>query len=113
MALIVPSYPNPCDPNIPITNAYAWGSAAYFDLARGAGSLTLNINPNAEAWQGRPLDQIAVYFGDDLKGPEPMLSLAELMADPDFAAAFTMVVAKLYEAIKAAHPLLQDATIVP
>jgi hypothetical protein len=117
MALILPSYPNPHDPDNPLVNAYAWLAELRLDLFTGQGQIVFNIHPNAAAWQSKPVDQLGIALGQVL-GPGPeggpaatFPTLAELMADPEFAAAYATIGAKLY-AIADLHPALAGATEV-
>jgi hypothetical protein len=118
MALQIPSFPNPHDPAAPLVNAYAWISSQGLDLFSGQGQFVLNINPNEAAWQSSPVAQIGIALGQVL-GPGPeggppatFKTLAEFMADPEFAQAFTTMGAKLYAEALATHPLLAGAVEV-
>jgi hypothetical protein len=117
MARQIPSFPDPRDKLNPLVDAYAWLSALSLDLASGQGQLVLNIHPHEAAWQDAPAAQLGMALGQVLgPGPEggpPVTfpTLAELMADPDFAAAFAVIGAKLYAAADL-HPLLVGAVEV-
>jgi hypothetical protein len=117
MARQIPSFPDPRDPATPLTDAYAWISGLSLDLSSGQGQFVLNFHPREAAWQSPPVAQIGIALGQVLgPGPEggpPVTSatLAELMADPEFAAAFATIGAKLY-AIADLHPALAGAVEV-
>jgi hypothetical protein len=117
MARQISSFPSPFDPATPLVDAYAWISGLNLDLFSGQGQFVLNINPNAAAWQSPPVAQMARATARQL-GPGPeggpaktSPTLAELMADPEFAAAYAVIGAKLY-AIADLHPALAGATEV-
>jgi hypothetical protein len=108
MARQIPSFPNPHDPANPLVDAYGWISGLNLDLFSNQGQFVLNINPNAAAWQSPPVAQIGIALGQVLASGTTSPTLAELMADPEFAAAFTVIGAKLY-AIADLHPALAGA----
>jgi hypothetical protein len=121
MALNIPTFPNPFDPNTPLTNLYAWMSFVAFDVASGSGRLVINLNPNEAAWPNLPLEQIEITLGQLLQPGDPNAeppvppvtfpTIAELMAIPEFAAAYLTIGGILYQ--KALdHAKLQGATIL-
>jgi hypothetical protein len=114
MALSIPHFPNPFDPANPLANAYAWTSALALDLAAGTGRLCLNVHPRPEAWESPPVAQIVVTLGESFPPVTEarMPSLAELMADPEFAAAYEVIGSKLYAAVAAHHPALAGSSLV-
>jgi hypothetical protein len=117
MALILPSYPNPHDPDNPLVNAYAWLAELRLDLFTGQGQIVFNIHPNAAAWQSKPVDQLGIALGQVL-GPGPeggpaatFPTLAEFMARLGFGQAYATIGAELY-AEADLHPALAGATEV-
>jgi hypothetical protein len=117
MARQIPSFPNPHDKANPLVDVYGWISGLNLDLFSGQGQFVLNINPNAAAWQDKPIDQLGIALGQVL-GPGPeggpaetSPTLADLMADPEFAAAYATIGAKLY-AIADLHPALAGSVEV-
>jgi hypothetical protein len=118
MALKIPSWLNPHDKANPLVDVYGWISGLNLDLFSSQGQVVFNINPNAAAWQDRPIDQLGIALGQVL-GPGPeggppatFKTLSEFMADAEFAAAFATMGAKLYAEAVAKHPLLAGATEV-
>jgi hypothetical protein len=110
MALLIPSFPNPHDKANPLVDVYGWISSLNLDLFSSQGQVVFNINPRESAWQDRPIDQLGIALGQVL-GPGPeggppatFPTLAEFMADPEFAQAYTTMGAKLYAAALATHP---------
>ncbi len=122
MALSIPTFENPYDPSTPFQNAYAWTANLALDVFHGLGRITLNVNPNENAWQGSPIGQVSINLGevlvpasqDEQGDPVPEVrikTLLELMTDPEFAQAYAVIGSKLYaEAIK--HPKFAGATQV-
>jgi hypothetical protein len=123
MALLIPTYPNDYDAAHPLADAYAWIAGLALDLSINAGRVTLNVHPNASAWQDRPAAQLGVALGQVLVPGNPAADppvaevrfprLDELMQDADFSAAYQTIGAKLYAALVATHPLLAGATMAP
>jgi hypothetical protein len=118
MALLIPSFPDPRDKANPLVDVYAWISGLSLDLFSNQGQVVFNVNPNAASWQDRPVDQFGIALGQVL-GPGPeggppatFPTLAEFMADPEFAAAFAVIGAKLYAAALATHPAFAGAVEV-
>jgi hypothetical protein len=118
MALIIPSYPNPHDPDNPLVNAYAWLAELRLDLFTGQGQIVFNIHPHEAAWQSKPVDQLGIALGQVL-GPGPeggpaatFPTLAEFMTRLGFGQAYTTIGAELYAEARAKHPLLAGATEV-
>lgn len=119
MALLIPKFPNPFDPANPLVNAYGWLAGLSLDLAAGSGRVTIHVNPNSEAWQSPPITTIGVGLGDLMtpaataaSPPTPEVrfpSMADLMADPAFAAAYNVIGTKLYTALMTTHPALAGA----
>lgn len=125
MALNIPKYPDPRDPANPLSDAYAWLSEIALDLRGNAGRLTLNVHPNEAAWTAAPVAQLGISLGQILVPATPgdptaippvpatpavtFPTLADLMADADFASAYNTIGAKLYAAALA-HPRLAGAT---
>lgn len=105
MALSIPSIVNPYDSANPIAPAYAWLSSLGLDLAHGAGQLVLSVHPREDAWMSQPIARIPVTLGQDFP------TLPELMADPEFAAAYAVIGGKLYAALLD-HPQFAGSTIV-
>lgn len=118
MALSIATYPNPTDPNNPLADAYCWITTLTVDSLRGSGTVVLQVHPNEAAWQGVPLDRLTFSLGEQLTfpgdGSEPVrfATLGQLMADPDFAAAFATVVGKLYETVAATPAFAGNAEVV-
>ncbi len=112
MALGIPSYPSPFS-STPITGAYAWLSFIALDLFSGQGRVVFNVNFAETDWSKPPVDQVSVSLGQTLKAATPgdanaeppvaetpavaFPSLAELMADPEFAAAYNVIGTKIYQ----------------
>jgi hypothetical protein len=122
MAINIPEFPNPFDPNTPLTNVYAWLSFISLEISSGSGKLTLNLHPNEAAWQGQPLAQIDIALGEPLKDGDPNAeppiapinfpTLLELMTIPEFVSAYNTIGGILYQ--KALdHAKLANATILP
>jgi hypothetical protein len=121
MALNIPTYPNPYDPANPLSNVYAWISRLELNIAAGVGRMTLDLNPNAAAWAAAPLGQVGISLGQVLTPGNPTANppvaaesfptLAELMADAEFASAYATIGQKLYAAALR-HPSFSGATIV-
>jgi hypothetical protein len=111
MARQIPSFPDPRDPAHPLIDAYAWLAGLGLDLSTGQGQFVLNFHPNEAAWQSPPVAQIGIALGQVLGPGVTSPTLAELMADPEFAAAFATIGAKLY-AVADLHPALAGATEV-
>jgi hypothetical protein len=119
MALDIPTYPNPFDPNTPLTNVYAWMSGIGMDMSNNTGRLTLNIHPNEAAWVGTPIGQISIALGETLVPANPTAeppveevkfpTFTELMAIPEFATAYTTIGGILYQNCLP-HPMLAGAT---
>lgn len=119
MALNLPTLATPY--GIELTNAYAWLSGLALDLSANTGRCVLNVNPDEAAWQSTPVVQVAVSLGQVLTPGDPTASppveptlfptLSELMSDPEFAQAYSVIGAKLYAALLA-HPALAGATVV-
>ncbi len=123
MALIIPSFPNKFNPDHPFSNAYAWMAGIALDISQGAGRLTLNINPNANAWASPPIDQIGITLGEVLVQANPSAdppvaevkfpTLTELMANEEFAAAYNKIGLILYEAAMAHSKLTGSTSDLP
>jgi len=96
MAMNIPSFPIPYS-STPIGNAYAWLSFFSIDLFAGRGRVVYNVNPTSGDWDKSPVGQISVSLGQEIDGGEHYPTLAELMADPEFAAAYNVIGAKLYQ----------------
>jgi hypothetical protein len=111
MARQIPSFPDPRDPSAPLADAYAWLAGLALDLATGQGQFTINIHPHEAAWQSPPVAQIGIALGQVLGPGVTSPTLAELMADPEFAAAYATIGAKLY-AVADLHPSLAGAVEV-
>lgn len=118
MALNIPSIENPFDPNNPLTDAYAWIVNISLDIYSNNGRVILNINPNEEAWSAPAMRQVSIELGQITKPINEnndtevrVKTLSELMADPEFAQAYSVLGAKLYaEVLK--HPIFENSTIV-
>lgn len=121
MAINISEYTNPFDPNTPLTNVYGWLSFIALDIASGSGRMTINLHPNEAAWQGQPLDQINIDLGQLLKPADPAANppteaifaykLEELMAIPEFAAAYNAIGQILYQ-MALNHQKIANATII-
>lgn len=123
MALRIPQFENPFDPSNPFADAYAWTAGLGLDLFAGQGRVTANVNPNENAWQSPPIDQVSISLGDELSPAVydqdgnvvtpavKVKTLAELMADPEFAQAYQVLGGKLYQEL-AKHPKFSGATQV-
>jgi hypothetical protein len=109
MALQIPSWPNPHDKANPLVDVYGWFSGLNLDLFSSQGQVVLNVNPNAAAWQDKPIDQLGIALGQVLGPDATFKTLAEFMADAEFAAAFATIGAKLYAEAVAKHPMLAGA----
>lgn len=105
MALNVPSIADPRDPAHPVQNAYAWLSFLSVNMASNSGAIVLTVNPNADAWQARPIATLDLALGQ--KG---VPTLDALMAEPAFAAAFNTIGQRLYALAAEHHPDLEGAT---
>lgn len=129
MSLQLPSYPDPTNPAVPITDAYAWATSITVDFraaasGAGGGSMMIGVNRSAAAAAANapPVGGIPIAFGQTLVPANPsetppvaavlMPTFAEMMQDPEFAAAFATIRAKLYGWI-APHPAFAGATEVP
>ena len=84
-------------------SAYGWISFIALDTRQGEGRLVLNIHPTADDWRCVPAEQVSIALGS------PIPTLAQFMADPDFAAAFQVIATKLYGAIVEHHPDFREA----
>lgn len=106
MSLRLPSYPDSHYAN-PLADVYAWVAMISIDFGTGSGRVMVNVHPDAaSAAAGKfPLDQVGVTMGRGFP------SLAEMMADPQFAAAFGVIRTKLYDHLKAL-PAFQGAVDV-
>jgi hypothetical protein len=91
MARQIPSFPDPRDPSAPLADAYAWLAGLALDLATGQGQFTINVHPHEAAWQSPPVAQIGIALGQVLGPGVTSPTLAELMADPEFAQAYTVI----------------------
>lgn len=123
MSLQIPSYPDPTS-TTPIANAYAWISNLVLDFransGQGGGSMMIGVNRSAaDAAALMPaVAGVAVSLGQMLvpaTGNTPAVTyptFAELMSDPEFAAAFATIRAKLYTPLLSA-PAFAGATEVP
>lgn len=118
--LAIPTVPNPFDPANPIVNAVGVISSIHLDVSGSSGYLVLNIHPNAAAvGKAPPLTTVRVNLGQGLVPANPSANpptaaisfptLAELMADSAFAAAYAAVGARLYADLVATVPLLAKA----
>jgi hypothetical protein len=122
MAIEIPTFPNPFDPNTPLTNIYAWMSFIAFDVRLDVGRLVLNIHPNESAWESQPLEQISIALGELLQPGDPNAeppvppktfpTMAELMQIPEFASAYLTIGGILYQK-SLDHPKLAGSTISP
>lgn len=107
MSLQVTSYPDPTSLT-PIANAYAWIGTLMLDFRAngGQGGGWLRVDVNRDAADAAALMPAAaavpVQLGQTLvpaNGNTPAVTFptfAQLMADPEFAAAFATIRAKLY-----------------
>lgn len=116
MALQPPSYPNPFDPSRPEPAAYARIGTVMLRPETGAGNMVVNVKASAAARAAKapPIDQVAVSLGMDVPGTDPPVrvkTLTELMADPEFAAAYAVVAGKLYGELRK-FPAFRDAADV-
>ena len=120
MALSTPTFPNPYS-STPLTNAYAWLAFLALDLSAGQGRVAFNVHPSEADWSKPPMGQLSITLGQDLNppavgGPPPppavFPTLAELMADPEFAAAYDVIGRKLYEHAAAKVPAFAGSTQV-
>lgn len=123
MALNIPAFDNPFDPANPFVNAYGWNSFVSLDLFSGTGRVVVNVNPSPAAWQNPPIGQRSIALGEkvadatyDAEGnqltPEVRIkTLAELMANPTFAAAFNVIGSELYSEVQK-HPDFAGSTQV-
>jgi len=127
MALGILSYPNPCS-STPMTNAYGWLSFIALDLFQGTGRVVFNINPTADDWDKPPVAQVSVSLGQTLTPATPgdpnatppvpateavtFDTLQELMADPEFAAAYRVIGAKIYQQAAAKVPAFAGSSQV-
>lgn len=89
---------------ISLDAAYCWISHLILDLRSLRGRVVLDVHPTAANWQLIPVEQIEVFTGQQIP------SLAALMADAEFAAAYNVIGTKLYTAIAAHHPEFAGAT---
>lgn len=118
MHINIPSFPDPSR-TIPITNAYGWIAFEALDGNTGTGRITLNIHPDADSANAflTPATRLDVSLGELLNPASPgepamkFPSLMELMANPDFAQAYGIILYILYTALLN-HPKLEGSTIV-
>jgi hypothetical protein len=118
MALRIPSFPDPRDPDNPLIDAYAYLAEVRLDLASGQGQVVFNVHPHEAAWQSSPVAQIGIALGQVL-GPGPeggpaatFPTLAEFLARVGFGQAYATIGADLYAAALATHPAFAGATEV-
>jgi len=123
MSLQIENYPDPTSVT-PISAAYAWINSLTLDFransGQGAGSIMVGVNRSAaDAAALLPaVVGVPVQLGQTLvpaNGDTPAVvfpTFAELLADPEFAAAFSTVRAKLYTALLAV-PAFASAIQVP
>lgn len=118
MALSIPTFPNPYS-STPLANAYAWLAFIALDLSTGQGRVAFNVHPSAEDWSKPPLGQLSITLGQDLNppaagGPPPppavFPTLAELMTDPEFAEAYRVIGAKIYQHAAAKVPVFAGSS---
>jgi hypothetical protein len=118
MARKIPSFPNPHDANNPYRDAYAWLAGLSLTLSTKQGQITFNVHPNESAWQDKPVDRIEIALGQVLgpgagwEPPATFPTFDEFMARPAFAAACATILADLYAAAVATHPLLAGSVEV-
>jgi hypothetical protein len=106
MSLILPDYPDPQGaPGDVIPRAYAWIEHLQLGFSDGSGRIVLWIHRSPEAaatWTDPeqpntpPADQEEFHPGDGV-----IPTLPDLLADPEFAAAFDVIRTQLYGFIKA------------
>lgn len=121
MALQIPSFPNPFDNDNPLENAYAWLAGIGLDIRANQGLATFNVHPTESAWESAPVAQVQIALGETLVFADPTAdppvevikfpTLDELMADPEFAAAYNLIGSKLY-AHAIHHKRFQGSTVV-
>lgn len=109
MALTIADYPDPRDPANPLPTAYAWLSFLSLDLQSSSGRILFDVHPSEAAWQGQPVGQVSVSLGQGVDGAH-FPSLDELMADAEFAEAYSVLGTKLYGAALASVPTFAGAT---
>ena len=111
--LIVPSYPDPTATE-PAAGALAWIGGLTLDFESTTGQIHVIVHrdgPAAEAAKA-PLDRFGIALGEDYgPGSGGAPTFAELLSDPEFAAAFAVIRLKLFTEVLAAHPRLPGATL--
>lgn len=105
MALNIPQIADPRDPANPLRDAYGWLASLTLDMVAGSGRIAIRVHPNEAAWQADPVGSLSLALGQ--RGAP---TLADLMADADFAAAFNTLGSKLYGLAVAHVPELAGAT---
>lgn len=112
----ITTWANPYDPATPLTNVYAYAAGLGLDASNGSGQVTYNAHPNANAWTGTPIGQVSIQLGDvivPVNGEIPavvMPTLAELMANPQFAQAYTTI-GQVLDAYAVQHPAFAGGSV--
>lgn len=100
MPIQLPTYPNPYSA-LPLTNAIAWINFLSLDFSaaepHGRLEVSINVDAAAAAAYKQPINKLGFVLGRDFGANHHVPSFAELMADPEFAAAFSVVRSKLYD----------------
>src|SRR5262249_61173195 len=89
--------------NNPGPNAYAYIGALTISFRDNTSTVVLHVHPNEAAWRDAPLGYVPIQGGEALANDTHFPTLAEFMADPEFAQAFAVVAAKIYAQAKN-HP---------
>lgn len=118
MSLSVLDHPNPYTvENLPV--AYAYIGRLEMDFTTNMGQLRVDVYTDAAAALAdkQPVERPVIALGDFMGTAEDgtpirTATLAELMADPEFAAAFSVIRAKLYSDVVRRHPAFAGATDV-
>jgi hypothetical protein len=128
MSMTIPTFRNPYDlTGAPLADVFGWIRVVCLDAATGVGRVVLSLNPNpAASGTSPPIAEIPADLGAVLVAGAPpamdgstpevpavkFATLDELLADPEFAQAFGVILARLErEFLKV--PELAQATINP
>jgi hypothetical protein len=132
MPLAIPDYRSPFSAT-PVKEAYGYIKAISLDSEQLTGKLVLRIYYDQASADMAPIDELQVAAGEMTVPATPdqvvpdgdgtkvipgtpavyFPSLADFMADPEFAQAFAVVASKLEVALLATVPKLKDAEQLP
>lgn len=112
MSLQVPDYPSPyAAAALPAAYAYISTFSVNIDTGQGGFGVVVYTDRPSYAAGRTPVDRIAIAMGDLVAPGVRTRTLAELMSDPTFAAAWNTVASSLL-ADAQLHPKLAGATTV-